>query len=387
MDLANAPDLRRTAAAADQVSGRLEQLRRISVEQAVDPSFVDAWRLLSDRASEPNPFAEAWFVLPSIGALGDGADIRLLALYTGGELAGLISIGLTANYYGYPVPHAASWLHANAFCGAPMVARGCERQFWHALFGHFDRAPGRALFLHLPSLPTDGPLERTLQAVLAEEGRRSNTALEQSRAMLASDLSPEDYLARSMTAKKRKELRRQHKRLAEEGALTFERCDDADGLQRWIADFLALEAAGWKGEAGSALANTDATRAFFTATMAGAAQAGRLERLALRLDGRPIAMLANFVTPPGVYSFKTAFDERYARFSPGMLLQLENLALLDRDDIAWADSCAVEGHPMIERLWREKRSLTSRNVAIGGRVRRALFARLMAFENRTRSAA
>lgn len=33
----------------------------------------------------------------------------------------------------------------------------------------------------------------------------------------------------------------------------------------------------------------------------------------------------------------------YARFSPGMLLQLENLALLERGGIDWADSCAMEG--------------------------------------------
>ncbi|MFN7159793.1 MAG: GNAT family N-acetyltransferase, partial [Erythrobacter cryptus] len=121
--------------------------------------------------------------------------------------------------------------------------------------------------------------------------------------------------------------------------------------------------------------------------LAGAAAAGRLERLALRLDGRAIAMLANFITPPGAYSFKTAFDEDYARFSPGMLLQLENLALLERPDVAWADSCAAEGHPMIERLWRDRRHMVSRNIAIGGPTRRALFRLLMAWETRPRSKA
>jgi hypothetical protein len=97
-------------------------------------------------------------------------------------------------------------------------------------------------------------------------------------------------------------------------------------------------------------------------------------------------MLVNFITPPGAYSFKTAFDEDYARFSPGMLLQLENLALLERGDVAWADSCAVEGHPMIERLWRGQRRMVSRNIAIGGPHRRAVFRLLMAWETRKRTA-
>ena len=95
-------------------------------------------------------------------------------------------------------------------------------------------------------------------------------------------------------------------------------------------------------------------------------------------------MLANFITPPGAYSFKTAFDEDYARFSPGMLLQLENLALLERRDLQWTDSCAVEGHPMIERLWRGHRRMVSRNIAIGGPLRRAAFRLLMAYETRPR---
>lgn len=189
-----------------------------------------------------------------------------------------------------------------------------------------------------------------------------------------------------MSAKKRKELRRQHNRLAEEGALVFERVEDDAGLAEWTAEFLALEAAGWKGEAGSALSSAPDTRSLFEQSLAGAAAAGRLERLALRLDGRAIAMLVNFVTAPGAYSFKTAFDEDYARFSPGMLLQLENLALLERPEIQWADSCAVEGHPMIERLWRDKRRMISRNIAIGGPMRRGLFHLLMAYETRPRNA-
>jgi hypothetical protein len=107
--------------------------------------------------------------------------------------------------------------------------------------------------------------------------------------------------------------------------------------------------------------------------MRGAARRRRLERLSIALDGRPIAMLASFVTPPGAFGFKTAFDERFARFSPGVLLQLENLAMLERPGIDWSDSCAAADHPMIDHLWRERRAIGWVNVAIGGPVRRALF--------------
>ncbi|MFM5906216.1 MAG: GNAT family N-acetyltransferase, partial [Novosphingobium sp.] len=184
----------------------------------------------------------------------------------------------------------------------------------------------------------------------------------------------------SMSGKKRKELRRQYNRLAEMGALTFARSDDAQGLDGWIDDFLRLEMAGWKGQAGSALACSPQTETLFRDSLIGAAQHGRLERITLALDGAPIAMLVNFLTAPGAFSFKTAFDESYSRFSPGVLLQRENLALLERDDIAWCDSCAAADHPMIDHIWRERRTVGALSIAIGGKLRRLAFRALLTAE-------
>jgi hypothetical protein len=86
----------------------------------------------------------------------------------------------------------------------------------------------------------------------------------------------------------------------------------------------------------------------------------------LDLDGRPLAMLINFLCPPGGFSFKTAFDEDYARFSPGVLLQQANLDLLGDARIDWVDSCAAPGHPMIDSVWRERRRLVWVNVPLAG---------------------
>ncbi len=266
------------------------------------------------------------------------------------------------------------------FVGTPLVAVGFEAAFWRGLLEWCDARGGAPLFLHLAQVPSAGPLHDALARVLAEERRPAATVLREERAMLRSRLDPEEYLELSLSAKKRKELRRQHRRLAEEGALEVERSADVAGLDAWIDEFLALERAGWKGDAGSALACEATTERLFAEALKGAARRGRLERLAIRLDGAPLAMLASFLCPPGAFSFKTAFDERFARFSPGVLLQRENLRLLGRHDIAWADSCAAAGHPMIDHFWRERRTIARHNVAIGGTGRRLLFRALAAYE-------
>ncbi len=361
------------------------ELRLLTCEEIAEPAFVAAWERLAMHACEPNPFFEPWYLVPSLRQMDAGGRVQVMAWFQQGRLAGILPMLRSTDYYGRPLPHARGWLHPNAFCGVPLIAAGHEEDFWRDLLAHLDRRAQQALLLHLPLLPEDGPANAALDRVLEGTARAHYAAAQESRALLTGKTSAEAYLAAAMSAKKRKELRRQHNRLADEGERAFERLEGDEGLAVWTAEFLSLEAAGWKGEAGSALASAPTTQALFTEALGGAAASGRLERLALRLDGRAIAMLVNFITPPGAFSFKTAFDEDYARFSPGMLLQLENLALLERPDVEWADSCAAEGHPMIERLWRGQRRMVSRNIAIGGPARRALFRLLMALETRKKS--
>ena len=334
---------------------------------------IPAWDALAADASEPNPFFESWYLLPSLRHLPGAGSVRILRFDQDGKLAGLLPLVHAPRYYRWPVPHLASWLHANAFCGSPLVRCGSERAFWTALLGWADRHAGLGLFLHLRGIPLESPLNLALGEVLERQGREAAVVHRETRALLHSDLGADAYWEASLSGKKRKELRRQASRLAEEGEITFEHRTDAEGLPEWAAAFLALEASGWKGRAGSALASDAGTSALFRESLAGAAQRGRLERLALRLNGKPIAMLATFTAPPGAFSYKTAFAEDYARFSPGVLLQRENLAVLGRSDIAWTDSCASADHPMIDHIWRERREIGRLSIAMGGPLRRALF--------------
>lgn len=336
-------------------------------------NHIVAWDSLAQWAIEPNPFFESWYLLPSLKALDPSGKVSLLVLEADGQTVGLMPIERQLSYYGHPLPHLRNWTHDNCFLGAPLVARGFERIFWRELLAWADRKANLALFLHIAHLPAQGALQDALRAELEEAGRPAAIVHCQTRAMLASDLQAEAYLVASLSTKKRKELRRQHRRLGEEGELRIERHLDTTGLEQWITDFLRLEQRGWKGKQGSALASDVRTTRLFAEALNGAARRGKLERLSLRLDEKPIAMLASFITPPGAFSFKTAFDENYARYSPGVLLQCENLALLSQDRVQWVDSCAGEDHPMIDHLWRERRTVLHHSIGIGGALRRSIF--------------
>jgi len=369
-------------AAAPAPAAALQVLRWPELDE---PAAIAAWDNLADHASEPNPFYESWYLLPSLRALDPECEAEVLVLTQGDCWIGLVPLARWKRYYGRPLANISSWVHANCFLGLPLVRHGHEAQFWRAFLSWTDRHCGSSLFLHLTQLPLEGPTHAALAAVLSETGRSAALVQNEARALLRTDLDPTAYFDASLSGKKRKELRRQHARLSELGELRFERSDDSEALDEWIDQFLALERAGWKGSAGSALACTDATAALFCEALTGAAAHGKLERLTFSLDGRPVAMLANFLCASGGFSYKTTYAEDLARFSPGVLLQRENLAILARDGIRWCDSCAAADHPMIDHIWRERRKIGRVSIAIGGTLRRAAFKLLARLETGRRT--
>jgi CelD/BcsL family acetyltransferase involved in cellulose biosynthesis len=332
------------------------------------------WNALADEASEPNSFAEPWFVAASLATFGAGRGVRIVEVRRGSRLIGIIPLAIEDHYGRSPVRIIQNWWHHHMFLGTPLVRAGEERAFWAALIGRLDAAAWAPNFLHVRGLVEDGPVHRGLVEAAAARGRSSPIVRREVRALLASDLDSRTYYEQTIRAKKRKEIRRLRSRLEELGEVRFRRLDGEADLESWCDAFLAIERAGWKGGAGTALACDSATDAFFRQAVAGAWVAGRLDFLRLDLGDRPIAMLVNFVAAPGSFSFKTCFDEAFARFSPGVLVQVENLAILDRRETSWMDSCAVEDHPMIDSLWSGRRRIVRVTVRLKGARRTIVYA-------------
>ena len=335
------------------------------------PSAVQ-WRDLAKSTADPNPFFEEWMLSHAFPALGSDKALLLATFKSGETLLGVMPLISRPDYYGRPVPTLQTWLHGNSFVGQPLLRKGYEELFWAELLQTLDSNSQGAILLHMPKLSADGAAANALRKVLQASDRIHSVVKREERALLQSELDPEAYFDLSLSGKKRKELRRQARRLADRGALRIERVTQPEEVRRWCDQYLWLEACGWKGRNGSALACDLKTAEWFRAIMEDGAADGRVECLSLQIDGTPIAMLANFIAQPGAFAFKTCFDETYSASSPGVLLQWENLALLERDDIAWTDSCAASNHPMIEHFWRERREHVWVNVALGGAARRGV---------------
>jgi CelD/BcsL family acetyltransferase involved in cellulose biosynthesis len=254
----------------------------------------------------------------------------------------------------------------HCYLATPLVDREHAAQCLGALLDWLARDPHGAGVVEWGLVAADGPFQRALEQVLDETSRRSFVSHTSERACLLPRADAEGFLDAALTGKRRKEYRRLERRLAELGPLEYAALDDQAHAAAWIAQFLELEASGWKGQRGSALASNDPNRQFFERAALAAAERGRLMMLALKVGGRPVAMKCNFLAGGGAFTFKIAYDEAYAKYSPGLLLELENIRCFHRSpELRWMDSCAEAGHFMANRMWPDRRSLMTLVTASG----------------------
>jgi hypothetical protein len=121
---------------------------------------------------------------------------------------------------------------------------------------------------------------------------------------------------------------------------------------------MLLEASGWKGRCGTALAAEPGTQAFFVEVMRGAFERGRLLALDMDVGGEPAAKRVSFTSGNGAMAFKLAFNEAFARFSPGVLLEMENIRRLHaRPEVTWMDCGAVPYSELFNRMWIHRRTI------------------------------
>jgi CelD/BcsL family acetyltransferase involved in cellulose biosynthesis len=180
------------------------------------------------------------------------------------------------------------------------------------------------------------------------------------RALHDATQDAETLLHYAIGPNKLKELSRQRHRLADDGAVTFEVARSIAEVTRALEHFLRLEASGWKGTRGTALAGDHGDTAFVRSATAALAAEGRCEIVSLAVAGKPVA--AGIVLRHGsrAWFFKIAYDEALAKMSPGVQLTLELTKYLCADPaVTEVDSTANAYHPMIDKLWRGRMPVAS----------------------------
>lgn len=289
-------------------------------------ALAPAWRALADRLGLDGPFHRPeWFAVVAAHLARPPARLRLLAAHRGGELCGVLPLlDEPRTMGGAPVRllRALSDDHSQRF--EPLAA---DDEAVEALWRHL--ASARPLphqrpwdVLELRDVPVGSPTADRL----IELGRRDGFFAgdwEAQRSPVMTLPPTAEQLDQRLDAKFRSNLRRRRRGLeAALGPVRLEHVTATDGpaIDRALADGFALEASGWKGAAGTAIARDPALFARYRALGRLFARRGELSLHFLVAGERRVAFHFAIETGGVYYLFKPGYDESLARFGPGHLL-------------------------------------------------------------------
>jgi CelD/BcsL family acetyltransferase involved in cellulose biosynthesis len=334
-------------------------------------AHVPAWEGLAAQALEPNPFYEPWMLLPATQTLAKKTDLTFVLVYkappahapSAPTLCGFFPVERLRRFRNLPVRALRLWQHRYCFLCVPLLHRDHARETLGAFFAWLETEPTRGMCLELPHISAEGAFHHFLISAVNERQRTSVVTASFCRALFRPGEKADAYLLSAFSGEQRKKLRQRSRRLAEIGKLEYVSLEQDGDQARWVDNFMQLEASGWKGQQHTALSSHAADRQFFSQVAQEAHRRGRLQLTALQVNGQPIAMQCCFAASPGLFTWKTAFDEQYASHAPGILLQVELIRRFHQDPRPeWVDSCAEPGS-YLESLWMDRKAMQTLVVA------------------------
>ncbi len=316
-------------------------------------AFLKDWEELIPCCSTSNVFYEPYFLLTSLQNLQRNSKLRFLFIYrkssirdSADKLCGFIPLE-AAQIEMYPRSGWKLITNSLSFSCDPLLRAGYENEVMFSFF-KWGKAADCSM-IELPCVSAEGVFQSAFQHALHELSISPFIVKTSHRACLKRDF------AESRERNIRGDINRKRRRLAEQGHLEFRVLSSTHQLGEWQENFLSIEEQGWKGANGTALNQNPGQRTVFRTVTRQAFARNQLQLMSLFLDGKPIAMKCNLLSGKKGYAWKITFDEEFARFSPGLLLEYDFMDYFqNQTELNEIDSCAAPGHPLFSRIWPDQ---------------------------------
>ena len=318
----------------------------------------EIWRSLMERAT-PNAFMNP-AALKAASETGF-AKIHVLVAFDEGSQPRR-PVGLWALRERRVLPFLPAVLESlpyyYAFLSSPVVDPDFAGEAVTAFLNKIQATDGLPKVLRLKQFWADATLLGAMEgALVSRKGRKMHLAR-----LARPAVSRDAGLKKSGST--RKKLRQDWNRLSATGEVRVENQRGGLGACEAFEVFLTLEERSWKGQAGTALLCDKRDAAFSRQWFAQLSAGGDASVALLTVDGRPIAAQVVLYCGSTAYTWKTAFDAEFSRFSPGALL-VDKLTeeLFGGTEIFEIDSCsAADG--FMASLWSGRREVVDMLVAV-----------------------
>lgn len=324
-------------------------LRRQIVSRDAITEFMSAWKLLSERSVEDNVYYSPRYTSALLKTVERNADVRFALVWDNADLIALLPF--TAPRISIPIAGSGAWAWRAkyTFNCAPLLDK---HRFAEAADTLLDVMasfyPGEWV---IPCIYTQGAACRAMIKALQESGRLWMLSNKFQRATLEGGENLDRLLQSHISSKRRRELARNRRRLEKLGPVTHEIHRFGPELEKAVAAFLEIEASGWKGKRGTALACDPATKAFAIDAFTGTETNSICRADVLAVAGKPVAVGLTLFAGSTGFAVKCAYDENYRAYSAGLLLEVEVMQSFLSD--SWADrlDSGTDGVHVIDDLW------------------------------------
>ena len=362
-----------------------DAFRIVWVDRPGLPALLPHWIGLVERNAEDNVYYAPHYAIPLLETVASNVGIRILTVWSGEILVGLFPI--TPNSLSFPglIPAGQAWQTLFTFNCMPLIDRHDPLKTASALIkGLAGLRSGEWV---IPEMNVDGPVWRAMIEALDAQAMPWLMLNEFDRAMLTAEGSYEDHVQRHLSSKRRRDLARNRRRLEERGQVSTETHLSGESLATAAEAFLRIEEGGWKGKRGTALASRDDTRQFALRAF-NSANNNDVRIDLLLVNGTPIAAGVIVFAGGTGFTIKNAYDEAYAGYSAGLLLEMEVLRSLLTGKWAEKLDSATNGAHVIDGLWPRRRrvaDLVFSSASARGRAGLAAYRRASSIRNWTRS--
>ena len=325
--------------------------------------FIEKWADLAECSLEGNAFLSPHFVLPALHHLPgqQGKDPVVLAVEYAGEER-LLGLGVFETRRAsrlLPLRHLTSWECTHSFFSGLLLDQELAFPTAVALFRWLRQQGDRWRGLAFDGRSADSELSSVLDDAAGATGIVWYEDGWWDRAAVWADRIPEEGAEKAYSRSHRRHVKDRWRRLRSLGDAVFrlDRCQD--GPSDALETFLQLEAMGWKGEQGTALLSHPGHERFAREMAAGFAASGSLLFNELLIDGEAAGSVLCLRSGDTLFSFKSGFDPRFAKGSPGAMVSLTLLDGMDElGGVRLIDSCTVPGS-WKESIWPWRRRLTT----------------------------
>ncbi len=337
---------------------RLREEDRLRIESVtrfedLEPHAA-AWDQLLLEAPYPTPSLSSPWILSFLEHQLPASHRWLCLLaHEGDRLEGLFPVAVAPHpLLGRRAPILSAPHGPHLFSAGPLIRGGREAQVLAAFHEELLRLfPGQVV-LALSRIDRRNP---ALAATEAFERRGRWVAVWDGAAYYLPVTGQFDPYMESLGGESRRSFLRSERALSREGELSFATARGAGIADHDLDRFYALEAAGWKGERGSAILSDSPRHAFYAALTRRLRRRGWLELAFLGRGGADLAAVFALRLAGTLTLWKIGFDPGAARHSPGSVL----LTRMIRE--AFADPEIAEVDCLTDAAWLRRWRMPARD--------------------------